>query len=419
MRFWYVFVGCIFLFNPSIDLVDILPDFFGVALIMFGISKASALNTHIGIAYSKFKNAMWVSLGKLVCLFISGMFDKTMMLTLSLSAAVLECVFLVPAFSEMLDGMTYLCPGKINGDGQKTFGTLFLVLRSAGSFVPGVAAMFFDTSNGSVTSNQLSSSQIEGMLNILFVLAVGVVGVMWLCGIFKLVRSLCGDKALLAELSARYKSEILDNKAIMTERYTSRYTMLLSSALVVFITFKIENILIMPEFLFGVVALVAMALCGDYGKDKKTKILLWIFTAVSLADYVLMIVYSLKFGDLFAAYEEEGFISLFVLMALCGVMSYALLIACGARVCKTLKMMAQDSIVSFGESEAYRLGAITKRIGNMKAAICVYSAVGMAFSLLMPFFAWLWIIKFLLGIVIFVISSSVMKEISDEAKNAL
>lgn len=419
MRFWYVFVGCIFLFNPSVGLVDILPDLFGVILIMIGISKISALNTHVGIAYSKFKSAMWVSLGKLACLVISGTFDKTMMLTLSLAAAVIECVFLISAFSEMLDGMGYICVGKVDYDSQKTLGTLFFVLRSAGSFVPGVAAMFFDTSNGGVKPGQLTSGQIEGMLNILFVLAVTVFGVIWLCGIYKLIRTLSRDRELCEGLLQRYKTEILDNASIMRARYIGRATMMLSAALIPFVTFKLEGMLVMPELLFGVLAIIAMALCGDYGKDKKTRALLIVFTVISAASYALMIIYSVKFGDVFSAWEDEGFFALFIPMAICGVLSYVLLAICSRRIRCVLFKMASDSVLSFGEGNEYRRGALVKRVDTAMRFIFAYSVFGMVFSVMMPFLEWLWIIKFLFGAVTVFVAVSAMAEIYDEAKNAL
>ena len=69
-----IFIGCCFLFNPVISLVDVLPDFFGMILILRGMSKIADLNNHIGESYLKMKAAMWVSLGKLVALFLAGAF---------------------------------------------------------------------------------------------------------------------------------------------------------------------------------------------------------------------------------------------------------------------------------------------------------------------------------------------------------
>ena len=46
----WIGAGMIFLCNPMINIVDILPDFIGLLMIMHGLSKAAEVTDHLGDA---------------------------------------------------------------------------------------------------------------------------------------------------------------------------------------------------------------------------------------------------------------------------------------------------------------------------------------------------------------------------------
>lgn len=67
---WLISAGMIFLFNPCINIIDVLPDVIGIALILFGIRKYADLSSELGEAKKGFGKAAWVSLaGFLQCYF--------------------------------------------------------------------------------------------------------------------------------------------------------------------------------------------------------------------------------------------------------------------------------------------------------------------------------------------------------------
>ncbi len=108
MKIGYMIVGCIFLFNPFINIIDILPDFIGYLFIMRALSELSDLERNIRNARAKFKSAMWVSLVKFALVFASMIFDSTWYLILTFTFGILECMYLIPAFIDLFYGISYL-----------------------------------------------------------------------------------------------------------------------------------------------------------------------------------------------------------------------------------------------------------------------------------------------------------------------
>ena len=129
MKIGYMIVGCIFLFNPFINIIDILPDFIGYLFIMRALAEVSDLERNIRNARARFKAAMWVSLVKCALVFASMIFDSTWYLILTFSFGILECMYLIPAFIDLFYGISYLeeryTDHKSRFDALAQFGGLF------------------------------------------------------------------------------------------------------------------------------------------------------------------------------------------------------------------------------------------------------------------------------------------------------
>ncbi|MBE6666051.1 MAG: hypothetical protein E7603_07530 [Ruminococcaceae bacterium] len=108
MKIGYMIVGCIFLCNPFIHIIDILPDFIGYLFILKALSELSDLERNICNARKRFQSALWVSLVKCALVFGFMIYDSTWYLILTFSFAVLECMYLIPAFADLFYGISYL-----------------------------------------------------------------------------------------------------------------------------------------------------------------------------------------------------------------------------------------------------------------------------------------------------------------------
>ena len=108
MKIGYMIVGCIFLCNPFIHIVDILPDFIGYLFILKALSELSDLDRNIRNARKHFQSALWVSVVKCALVFGFMIYDSTWYLILTFSFSVLECMYLIPAFADLFYGISYL-----------------------------------------------------------------------------------------------------------------------------------------------------------------------------------------------------------------------------------------------------------------------------------------------------------------------
>jgi|GEM_PF-3346564 len=108
MKIGYMIVGCIFLFNPFINIIDVLPDFIGCLFIMRALSELSDLERNIKNARARFKAAMWVSAVKCALVLGSMIYDSTWYLILTFSFGILESMYLIPAFIDLFYGISYL-----------------------------------------------------------------------------------------------------------------------------------------------------------------------------------------------------------------------------------------------------------------------------------------------------------------------
>ena len=108
MNIGYLIAGCIFLFNPTVNLIDVLPDVIGYLLILKGLDKLSDLDGRLRSAKQKFKAAAWIAGVKFLVMFLTPVMDSTWYLLFAFSFGVLELIYEIPAFVELFGGLSYL-----------------------------------------------------------------------------------------------------------------------------------------------------------------------------------------------------------------------------------------------------------------------------------------------------------------------
>ena len=145
-----LFIGAaIFLFNPNINLLDVLPDFIGYLFILRAISGIDELVPHFDAARRGFLKLFWVALAKIPAYFIMAALvgdstDGRVTITLfALSFGIVEILFSFSATSELFEGLYYLRAryGVLSGgeqtlNGARTAAYVFAVAKPALAFLP-------------------------------------------------------------------------------------------------------------------------------------------------------------------------------------------------------------------------------------------------------------------------------------------
>mgnify|MGYP007112776285 CR=1 FL=1 len=95
MNVFFIGAGFLFLLNPVLGLLDLLPDFIGYTLIILGIRDASYIVEELSLARRRYTYLIWVGIARLL-LSLSGVNKiNTLPLTLAFSIAVVEGILLV------------------------------------------------------------------------------------------------------------------------------------------------------------------------------------------------------------------------------------------------------------------------------------------------------------------------------------
>ena len=113
MGIGYIIAALFFLFNPDINIIDVLPDVFGYMLLCAGLSKLAFISPSFEEAAVKFKKMIFVSLGRLVAfLVLFGVFNESErtygFLLFTFSFMVVDLIFLLPATKSMFEGFIQL-----------------------------------------------------------------------------------------------------------------------------------------------------------------------------------------------------------------------------------------------------------------------------------------------------------------------
>ena len=237
LRTGKLFLGCVFLFTPNVSLFDLLPDFIGFALLLSAIREASYIFPHFDEAYRAFKRMLYVSVAKLPASLLmlsiasKNMDERSMVTVFSLAFAVLDLVFLLPAFRSLWEGFVYI--GEREGvqvcledgaggsiDSLTLFTMIFLVTKHVMSTLPEMTLLSLFEKIGSLDPGAFNIATLYPVFAVLGAIIVSVLGILWLAKIRRFLSALGADETFAA-LLAQKETEHGEGIALRTERKRS------------------------------------------------------------------------------------------------------------------------------------------------------------------------------------------------------
>lgn len=200
------------LFNPNISIADPLPDFIAYALILYALRYISSFVPYIREAAGGFRNLLYLSIAKLPAFFIVlpliNTQERIAVTFTTFAFAALELLFLIPAVSNLFEGLFYLgerfhCEAAIREprykDGVDTVRTMtyvFVIAKAALSALPDLALLFaYDPLTGKGFS--ISNIQYALLLAVAGALSLAI-GIVWLTVILPYFRALANDEGIAA-----------------------------------------------------------------------------------------------------------------------------------------------------------------------------------------------------------------------------
>lgn len=295
----------VFLFNPNLNIVDILPDFIGYAIICASISKLADMNEDISTAHKGFTRALFVDVIKFVCIFVvfatsNPNEQNTLLLLVSFVFAVVELFLLIPAFKALFSGITQLgykfenraILGRQGHISRKnytekiaalTYG--FLIVKVSAYVLPEFAVL--STHSYDELSGASFLYDYVGLLRF-FAIVVGLImGIVWLCRAASYFSRVSKDKIFTEALVDCYNKTVLPRESLFVKKAVKLISLLFCVAAAMCIDFRMDSFNIIIDTIAAIILIISAILTKKYvGKRSKTLLPFVVYAVVSLVAVV-------------------------------------------------------------------------------------------------------------------------------------
>lgn len=270
ISFGLLFAGMLFICIPGINLFDIMADFVGYFLLLLAVRNASECFPHFDDALRRFRILFWINLAKLPAIILMlrvagiNMDERGMISVFALSFAVVEWIFVIPAFRALFEGFIYLGEREgvssaisVRGNAKRfdtlpTLTTIFLLVKGAASFLPETVFLSTFFYNGSLDPRSVHPATFYPLLAAFAFLVALVFGLILLFHIRPYFSGMKADGAM---------SALLDQKAttlsqtLLAARERLRVNIFFALAILGFafaIDLPFENADFLPDYIAAI-----------------------------------------------------------------------------------------------------------------------------------------------------------------------
>lgn len=357
INFVAIGLSLIFLFNPNIAVIDVLPDFIGYIFLCVFITGLADINETLSNALTCFKRLVFLDAAKVIAImWIFGMSvtseRNSSLLLWAFAFGVLEIMLVIPAFLKLFKGLEELGnayentsvvsskPGKRSRKSHTEkicrFTVVFVAVKSVFSFLPELA----DLTSTEYYENEglLNLYRYIGIMRFLAFIPVLVLGVIWILKCIKYFKRIDKDSVFCTALEKYYAENVAVKKGIFVRRNIALSFVILITAFVFSFDFRLENVNMLPDFISGILLAVFFAVISKRTSVNKKvpTVLSAVYVAVAFAAYALEI----NFFDKYyygAIYRSEEAMAAFAAMATAACASAVLFALLSCAVLKTLK----------------------------------------------------------------------------------
>ncbi len=387
MGFGFLLAAGFFLWNPTVNLLDPLPDLIGYILIAIGIFKLADLNDFLRDAQKGFFKMLFVSGGYilaelLIHVFLSG-YDDPMnryespvwVLLLSFVFMVLELILAIPAWKTFWRGLEDLArfgegtailsekKGRSLCERLSTLTTRLIVFKSVFACLPELAILTSFEYDAFNPNFGFDWYEFVNAFRYFGALIVGAVGLIWLVRYSSLVLSAKRDGAWQERLQERYNTEILPQTGmLLCRRIDAGFSFVKIGAV-----FSVNLVLLyratLPDWISAIFILLGLFLLG---KNCRISRLAYLYGAllggIAVTRAILNTDYLAVYVPLDAAYLPNAYARYFPLRIL-GVCEAALTLALLITVLRALmRMIGDHTEINYGEGSEELSRSATERM---------------------------------------------------------
>ncbi len=369
LGYGYFIAAVIFIFNPCVNIVDILPDFFGYLFLLKGLEKWADLCPNIADAVSGLGRLRWFMLIKLPVVLLIPIFkDDTFVLLMTFSFVLIELIYAVPAAGRIFDGLEYF---GTRFDGNSIFTglkdlrlltSIFLFAKSALCVLPELASLSDYEYSGYITTvPQFDLSKYKN----LFVLAGAflslLIGILWLINVIPYIKRIANDTVLLTRILRDYDLEITDNVGIGIRRTLHTAVAFLIAGFVFFLNIWLDGVNVIPTFIGALFIFAALMKLKKINLVSPISLMsAVVFSLISAASFAVSLTFSLKY-DLRAVIlgvADPGEVAFYNLSVTMSVIEYAAMAIAMLTVFREIRKLANAHLAPDPDIKDKRLIAI-------------------------------------------------------------
>ena len=323
IRFAPFAIASLFLFNPMMGTIDILPDFIGYLLISRSLVGLCEINEHFVEARGYFNKLLYISIAKFgisaFMLFKNFLSGEIFILLYLFVFSALSVIFGLPAIAALKKGIQYLpmySPSALV-DKPITKGSrvsknelvgavtsAFLVLHAVLTTVPELFVLGKTDEYGNVNYQALVNQGTARMISFFTLLAFGVMWVVIICVYFA---SVCRDKPFLKRLEEIYLEKNRYDENALVSRQLGKGLALILLAFVFSIDIFIDDVNFFPSAISAILVIFAARTLKGYVKFKKRYVIISVLSSVAgIVKLIAEIAFNQKFTYANMAYYEVG-----------------------------------------------------------------------------------------------------------------
>ena len=279
----WLLVGALFLFDPFLSALDLLPDCIGYLCIALGLYRLSDLDARMAEAAKGARRLALVGAVRLAVVvyafgFVSMSEQPMFILLVAFVMGVVDCIFLIPMWKSFSAGMIYL--GSRNEgtavfsrrDGTRSitekyaaFSGVYFVLREVLAILPELTVLT-DEMGGAETVSGSNLYDFVGLLRGVCVLASLVLGLIWLVSTVVYVCKLLSDKPFFANLRHKYTTEVLSRPDLFATRAVRLSFGLLIAATILSVDLFLDGYNMLPDLIPGALMILSLIMVRRYAQ---------------------------------------------------------------------------------------------------------------------------------------------------------
>ncbi len=435
--FGWLSAAGIFLCNPIVAGVDVLPDLFGYLLICIGLYRLSDLDAHMLEAQRRFRILLLVGGGELAALyFIYGVIGRVVRdrpteinvyefpVLILLSAfvfAILRLYFLIPAWRELFAGMDSLgrrqdnrelCCVRRNRTSSERMTvrtTAFAIFSSVLSVLPELTIL---TSFENDKGNPVFPFDWYRFITLfrLFAVVLGlIIGIVWLVFVLRYFGRARRARAWVQALVTRYRKEILPQTGMLTVRRITAAFALLGIGMIFTVNLRLNYYTVLPGAIFALFCSAGLCMLGEHAKQKRTCFAISaVLAAVSAAEWIANRLYLADYLPEASAYYPQAYQRFLVVRLLDGaeaLVTIALVLALLRTLYGTVRTHTEVNYGTPGsealsEAATERLhGEFGRRMMINAGLFSAAAVINLADAVFRLRFPWIWAVSFILSVI--------------------